>query len=84
MVVDMEKKLFLDGFYKAWAMGSGPCTQCAQCNLTGPCRHAYRARPSMEACGIDVYQTAHNHGLPIRVVRTHRDERDIYGLVLVT
>ena len=25
IVVDLEKMLFLDGYYKAFAMGSGPC-----------------------------------------------------------
>jgi predicted metal-binding protein len=83
MVVDIEKALFLDGYYKAWAMGSGPCRRCKKCDTTGTCLHADRARPSLEACGIDVFATAHGHDLPIQVVRTHKDEREIFGVVLV-
>jgi hypothetical protein len=37
----------------------------------------------MEACGIDVFATARGHDLPIEVVRTHKDEREIFGVVLV-
>jgi predicted metal-binding protein len=82
-LVELERALFLDGFYKAFAMGSGPCTLCAECDTSGTCRNAERARPSMEACGIDVFATARYHGLPIEVVRTRNQERNIYGLVLV-
>jgi predicted metal-binding protein len=83
MVVDIEKALFLEGYYKAWAMGSGPCRRCKECDITGTCRHADRARPSLEACGIDVFATARKHDLPIHVVRTHKEERDLFGVVLV-
>jgi predicted metal-binding protein len=83
MLVDIERALFLDGFYKAWAMGSGPCRRCKKCDTTGTCLHADRARPSLEACGIDVFATARGHDLPIEVVRTHKDEREIFGVVLV-
>ena len=83
MVVDVETALFLDGYYKAWGMGSGPCRRCKECDSDGKCLHADRARPSMEACGIDVFTTARGHDLPIQVVRTHKEERDIFGVVLV-
>lgn len=42
-----------------------------------------RARPSMEACGIDVFKTARDNGFPIEVVRTRDEEENIFGLVLV-
>ena len=41
------------------------------------------ARPSMEACGIDVFKTARDNGFPITVVRTHEEERNFYGVILV-
>lgn len=82
-VVDLEITLFLDGYYKAWGMGSGPCRRCKECDTSGPCLQAYKARPSMEACGIDVFKTARGYDLPIRVIRTREEERDIFGVVLV-
>jgi len=82
-VVRLEIEMFLDGYYKAWSMGSGPCDLCDECNLSGPCRHGSKARPSMEGCGIDVFKTAWNNGFPIEVVRTRDQERNIFGLILV-
>ena len=83
VIVDLETAIFLDGFYKAFSMASGPCTRCAECNISGTCRYPDRARPSMEACGIDVFATAREHGLPIKVVRDRDEERDVFGLVLI-
>jgi predicted metal-binding protein len=82
-IVKLEIKLFLDGYYKAWSMGSGPCRLCKECDLTTECKHGLEARPSMEACGIDVFKTARDNGFPIEVVRTREDERNIFGLILV-
>jgi len=79
----LEIEIFLDGYYKVWSMGSGPCRLCKECDLTGPCKHGYEARPSMEACGIDVYKTARGNGFSIEVVRTHDEERNVFGLILV-
>jgi len=82
-VVRLEIEMFLDGYYKAWSMGSGPCRLCKECDLNAPCRHGYEARPSMEACGIDVFKTARDNGFPIEVVKTHEDERNVFGVILV-
>jgi len=82
-LVRLEIKIFLEGYYKAWSMGSGPCRLCKECNLTTSCQHGYEARPSMEACGIDVFKTARDNGFPIDVVKTHGEERNIFGLILV-
>ena len=80
--VDVERALFLDGYYKAWALGSGPCGRCKTCNMK-TCLHPDRARPSMEACGIDVYATARAYDLPIQVVRERTEVRNFYALVLI-
>ncbi len=82
-IVRLETKIFLDGYYKAWSMGSGPCRLCRECDLSASCRHGYEARPSMEACGIDVFKTARDNGFPIAVVKTHGEEKNIFGLILV-
>jgi predicted metal-binding protein len=82
-IVRLEIEMFLNGYYKAWSMGSGPCDLCKECNLSGSCQHGLEARPSMEACGIDVFKTARDNGFPIEVLRTHDDKMNIFGLVLV-
>ena len=79
----LEWDLFLAGFHKAFAMGSGPCHLCEECDLEGGCRHPRQARPAMEACGIDVFSTVRANGFTIRTVRTRRQTPDFFGLVLV-
>ncbi len=83
VVVRLEMEIFLDGYYKAWSLGSGPCRLCKECDVTDPCQHPYEARPSMEACGIDVFKTARDHGFPIEVVRSRKEARNAYGVILV-
>jgi predicted metal-binding protein len=82
-IVRLEIEIFLDGYYKAWSMGSGPCHLCKECDTTGFCKHGDEARPSMEACGIDVFKTARDNGFHIEVVKTHEEERNLFGVVLV-
>ncbi len=86
-VVSMEIEMFLDGFYRAFSMLCGPCILCrhTECGVHSnePCRHPEKARPSMEGCGIDVFQTAHNHGLPLKTVRTEEETRNLYCVILV-
>jgi predicted metal-binding protein len=83
IVVELEKEVFLSGFYKAFSMGAGPCRLCLTCNLKKGCRHPEEARPSMEACGIDVYQTARNNGFTIEVVKSPSCKANYFGVVLI-
>jgi predicted metal-binding protein len=82
-IVRLETEIFLDGYYKAWSMGSGYCRLCKTCDPAGFCRHGFEARPAMEACGIDVFGTARGNGFPIDVVRTHEEESNFFGVILV-
>ncbi len=83
MILRLEIDIFLDGYYKAFSMTSGPCRLCKECDLTQPCKKGMEARPSMEACGVDVFATARGNGFPIQVVRTPEEEQNIFGLILV-
>jgi predicted metal-binding protein len=83
IVFKIEKAAFLAGFYKAFGMGAGPCRLCVKCNVKVRCRRPYQARPSMEACGIDVYQTARRNGFTIEVVESFRCKANYFGLVLI-
>ncbi len=81
VVAILEKDIFLDGYYKAFAMAAGPCELCAKCPKF--CRYSEKARPSMEACGIDVFSTARANGFPIEVLKTENCQGNYYGLVLI-
>jgi len=85
-LVDLERETFLDGYYKAFVFLSGGCGLCGQeCGKTKgePCPFGLRVRPSMEASGIDVYQTARNNGFFVKTLREKTETRNYFGLLLV-
>jgi len=77
----LEREIFLDGNFKAFGMGAGPCTLCPECAPS--CRHPEQARPAMEACGIDVFSTARANGFPIQVLKGSACGGNYYGIVLI-
>ena len=84
IVAELEREIFLRGAWKALGLGAGPCYFCEECNVgEQQCRHPDRARPAMEACGIDVFSTVKKAGFPIEVVRTQRQCPNYYGLILI-
>lgn len=82
VVAKLEREAFLSGYYSAFGLAAGPCPFCKECNLK-ECVHPELARPSMEACGIDVYATARGAGFTIEVVKTRKDKPRYFGLLLV-
>jgi predicted metal-binding protein len=66
----VESAAFKKGMRFAAGLVGGSCVLCEQCvteKSSKVCRHPFRARPPMEAVGIDVIKTAQNAGLPIRL-----------------
>jgi len=82
---DLEGELFKDGYYKAFVFVAGHCYVCKECaKLQGePCNFGDRARPSMEASGIDVYQTARNSGFFIQPLREKSETWNFFCLMMV-
>lgn len=85
IVHQIEAEAFSQGYRFAAGFIAGSCKLCPKCVATGsrgPCRHPFRARPSMEAMGIDAYQTAKNAGLPFNIPAKNKAVWN--GLVLIT
>lgn len=99
---ELEQHAFYQGYYKALAFAAYPCLFCEDCvaeqskgvvdvSLKRDCRHAEKVRTSMEAAGIDVFETVRKQGLPIEVIpckdnkygRIMHTRLDTYGLLLV-
>jgi len=84
IVHKVEARAFALGYRFATGFIAGSCKLCNECvtvNSHEPCRHPFRARPPMEAVGIDVFKTAENAGLPFKI--PPRDKTVWNGLVLV-
>ncbi len=82
MAATVGRQLFLDGYYKAIALGCGPCKLCETCNLE-QCNFPQQAIPSMEGCGIDVFATARNNGFTIETLADREATPHYFGLLLV-
>jgi predicted metal-binding protein len=84
-LVKLEGALFRDGYYKAFVMLAGPCTLCKECGKVEgvPCRLPAKTRPAMEACGIDVFQTARNNDFFITTLKEKSETQNLYCLMLV-
>ncbi len=69
LLCQIEKEALNMGYRFATALSGGACRLCDECvGISGePCRHPFKARPAMEAVGIDVFQTAKNAGIPFEL-----------------
>jgi predicted metal-binding protein len=70
VVEAVESAAFKKGMRFAAGLVGGSCVLCEQCvidKFSNACKHPFRARPPMEAVGIDVIKTAQNAGLPIHL-----------------
>jgi predicted metal-binding protein len=85
MLVDLEGEMFKDGYYKAFVYLAGPCRICKPCAKleNKACAFPQRARPCMESCGMDVYQTARNNGFFIQTLREKEETQNEYCLMMV-
>jgi len=84
IVCSLESQCIETGHYFAAGFIGGACPLCDTCVGTKsglPCRHPFKARPAMEAMGIDVMSTVAKAGLHLSFGRNAA--RSWIGLVLL-
>lgn len=81
--LSIESKAFVDGYYFAFSMSD--CGLCQECSFPDrePCRFPRKARPAMQAMGIDVFATARGQGLPIETLACENQKGNWYSLVML-
>jgi len=83
-VLDLEKEVFLSGFYKAFALPPATCSLCNRCQESKrECRQPLLSRPTLEGFCVDVYATAWKMGYPIQVLKDYGEEMNRFGLLLI-
>jgi predicted metal-binding protein len=96
-VAELEKTAFLSGCYKAFGMNAMPCALCETCVIkemqkkdqaifdldSSKCNNKEIMRPSMEACGIDVFKTLQNAGYKPHVLKDCKEMVELFGLILL-
>ncbi len=82
-LLKMENSAFMAGYHKVLGFGAGPCPVCESCPDDAACRFPEKARPSMEASGIDVYATARAAGLDLMPAPAPGEYVKYIGLLLL-
>ncbi|UCF91108.1 MAG: DUF2284 domain-containing protein [Desulfobacterales bacterium] len=81
--VALERRLFLAGYYKAFALVSENCALCRTCVYPEECRFPMDRRPSVEACSIDIFQTLKNIGQDFQIAQEVTAEYNCYSIILL-
>ncbi len=83
-LIDIEKEVFLQGYFKAFILLMGSCPSCEECiGHPEKCRHPGSARPTPEGLAIDVFTTARNVGFPIEVLNDYSQPMNRYAILLI-
>jgi predicted metal-binding protein len=84
IINSIESASLKTGYRFSIGFAAGGCLLCEKCvgpNSGEPCHHPFKARPSMEAMGIDVIGTAENAGIKIDFSNTQSP--NWFGLVFI-
>ena len=85
-LLEIEREVFLSGHYKAFLLQYADCCFCKACAAEGSrekCLNKAKCRPSVDAMGIDMFQTARNAGYSIQVLKDRDDMQNRFALLLV-
>jgi predicted metal-binding protein len=80
--VSLERLLFLEGFYKAFSLISGPCALCKECQYPESCRFPQERRPSVESFSIDMLGTLQRIGEEPHVANDKMQSFSSYSIIL--
>jgi predicted metal-binding protein len=83
IILSLENRLKGKGFFKAFGLQALPCDLCDECTINSQCKYPDKARPTMQACGIDVSQTLMNIGWDFAVQFQPCTEDHNIGMVLL-
>jgi predicted metal-binding protein/cyclopropane fatty-acyl-phospholipid synthase-like methyltransferase len=84
LVLRAERAAFKAGYYKAFSLWAGPCSICDDvCAGEGTCTNHKNARPSMEASGIDVFETVRRAGFSLQTLPEKDDYVKYFAILLL-
>lgn len=79
----IEREAFLKGYYFAFSLSD--CTLCDECagRRGEQCVNPKKARPALQSVGIDVFETAHRFGLPLKTLKDENEQQNWYSAVFI-
>ena len=83
-LLQLERAVFLAGYYKAFLLATDSCAICATCPGTrDACKHPMAARPSPESMAVDIFATARRQHYQIQVLADYDQEMNRYAILLI-
>jgi predicted metal-binding protein len=83
-LLELERKVFLDGFQKAFLLNQTCCGLCSDCSGDRlNCKDKRKSRPSPEAFAVDVYKTVREIGMEINVIHGNPSEISRIAILLI-
>ncbi|MBC8282808.1 MAG: DUF2284 domain-containing protein [Nitrospinae bacterium] len=84
IVVSLETSFKKKGYHKAFALGAQPCDLCSPCTVSTFCQYPEKARPTLQACGIDVKATVDKNGWTDLANQKPCSDSHTIGMVLLS
>ena len=84
IVIHLETRFKQNGYQKAFALGAQPCKLCDPCTISTFCQYPEKARPTLQACGIDVQATVNNNGWADIIEHTPCSDSHPVGMILLS
>jgi predicted metal-binding protein len=84
LVVRLENSFKQKGYTKAFGLGAQPCNLCDPCTVSTFCQHPEKARPTLQACGIDVKNTVLKNGWTELADQKPCSESHSIGMILIS
>jgi predicted metal-binding protein len=83
-LLELERKVFLSGYEKAFLLFMDNCGLCAECvGAREECKNPKSSRPTPEAMAMDVYATVRQYGYHIQVLSDYSQEMNRYAFLMI-
>ncbi len=83
-LIEVEREVFLSGYYKTLLVSFESCGLCDSCTVNHTeCKNPRLARPGADAMGIDVFSTVRSIGYPIEVLKDQKEAMNRYAFLLI-
>ena len=82
-LVEAENEAFIRGYGKAFAVAAGNCIFCHHDDSIRPCEYPGKSRPTLEAIGVNLYDTLDMIGWEELLLRDPDSPFSLFGLLLL-
>ena len=83
-LLELEREVFLSGFYKAFLLFMDSCNLCNTCTgMREKCKNPKQARPTPESMAVDVFKTVRKIGYSIDVLHDYSQAMNRYAFLMI-